>query len=246
MSHAIASKMAIRWSGPKKIKVPDAAPAELMINGLMKPKNPQQISQNPSADHYNLEQPEDEEQNENSSDIKLSEEGDEDEEIEEIDLSSTRLLNQALEHKNPAYYYKALTIDEERRALERRAQQLKHRLEIELRTKSRKLAPAYYGWQDVPWSFTDHNADSSDLSDMWRMLRSSTAHEYPLEDPAVSSKFFDQLRGFMVHSDINAIKQDYGNIYEDQLNEFFQAYPKVSSTKLIVDLETKSIHKGCL
>jgi hypothetical protein len=144
--------------------------------------------------------------------------------IEEIELTPIELLHQAAELRDPAFYYQALTLDAEKRALQERADQLQHRLEIELRIKSRKLASKYYGWTDLPWSLPIHG-DQMNLNDMWGALRSSSDHEYALQDPSISSDFFNNLRQMMVNDDLNTMRTQWGPDYP--IPDYFHDYPAV-------------------
>ena len=145
-------------------------------------------------------------------------------EIEEMQLTPISLLQQAAEFSDPTFYYQALTFDAEKQALEERANQLQHRLEIELRIKSRKLASRYYGWTDVPWTIPlDKN--QMNLNDMWGALRSSSDHEYALQDPNISKDFFNNLRQMMVSDDLESMQGRWG--YEYQVQDYFPEYPSV-------------------
>lgn len=148
------------------------------------------------------------------------------EEIEEIELTPIELLYQATELRDPTFYYQALTLDAEKRALQDRADQLQHRLEIELRIKSRKLASRYYGWTDVPWSLQMHS-DQMNLDDMWGALKSSSDHEFALQDPNISKDFFNSLRQMMVHDDLDNMQQQWGQ--EFQIQDYFNDYPAVNN-----------------
>lgn len=149
----------------------------------------------------------------------------ESDEIEEIELTRIELLYQAAELRDPTFYYQALTLDAEKRALQERADQLQHRLEIELRIKSRKLASRYYGWTDVPWNLPIMQPDQMNLNDMWGALKSCSDHEFALQDPSVSKDFFNSLREMMVYDDLETMQHQWGSEY--QVQDYFNDYPSV-------------------
>ena len=149
------------------------------------------------------------------------------ESIEQIHLSPINLLNQAIDYRDPSYYYQALTADSDRRALEKRAQQLQHRLEIELKIRSRKLTSKYYGWTEVPWTAPISSQVNTNLNDLWRNLRNTTAHEYLLEDPSVSATFFDSMRQLMVGQDFENMYNQLGPTFGNQMEQYLSDYPEV-------------------
>jgi hypothetical protein len=151
--------------------------------------------------------------------------------VEVIKLTPIELLHQATEFRDPKFYYQALTLDAEKRKLQERADQLKHRLDMELRIKERKLASRYYGWTDVPWRLPMQCS----LNDMWGALRSLNNHEYALQDPNISSEFFENLRNMMVRDDLNKMRNQWGPDYP--IPDYFHEYPAVNANYKYKDLE---------
>jgi hypothetical protein len=146
--------------------------------------------------------------------------------IEEISLQPLHLLHQAIQERNPSYYQQALTYTAEQRALQKRVDQLRHRAQMELEIKARRLTSKYYGWTELPWK-APISCQSQDLDDIWRMLRSTTAHEYSLEDPNVSLDFFNQMRRWVVGQDVSQFQAQWGDLYGAELNSLFSPYPEV-------------------
>lgn len=153
---------------------------------------------------------------------------DDPEEIEEIHLAPIDVLTTALDTANPLIYYQALTVNAETRSLERRAEQLKHRLDIEVRIKSRRLKHKFFGWSGLSWLQQPQSPDL-DMDKYWKMLRSASAHEFDLEDPHVSQLFFNNLRELMSGQDMEMIHGQWGPLFGNQLDAYFQSYPSVSS-----------------
>ncbi len=147
--------------------------------------------------------------------------------IEDIELAPIDMLHCALESANPLMYHQALTINAEKRNLEKRAEQLKHRLDIEIRIKARRQKHKYFGWKGLSW-LQQPNSSEVDLDELWRMLRSSSAHEFNLEDPYVSQLFFNNLRELMTGQDMDLLQAQWGPHFGNQLDAYFHSYPAVS------------------
>ena len=243
-SHAEFALNAIRWSPPKskrkdskrshssKNKIDEKDPS-LMICGipttvpsLVKHVELEKDQQVDKSKNEELETSKTESIESESIEASIDDCQDE---IQEIDISAKELLNQAILSRQPNLYYKALTIDDERKQLQKRADQLKHRLQIELRVKSRKLASKYYGWIDVPWEISS----TQELDGLWRNLRVSTAHEYPLEDPLVSRDFFTHLRQSMIQNDLTELGE-WSPIYKNEIQNWFQDYSEVFCIKKFI------------
>ncbi|TPX68208.1 hypothetical protein SpCBS45565_g03253 [Spizellomyces sp. 'palustris'] len=126
-----------------------------------------------------------------------------------IDFQCTSLdyLNklelQALQ-THAAEYRDAFQIEQQRKILAARVSYLQEKLGEQLDDAARKIAPHFFGWQPSNWNGVHGQLikDDRDPNDLRRALRAAEAHSYPLEDPAVSDRFFKQMEELMLVEDL--------------------------------------------
>ncbi|KNC96001.1 uncharacterized protein SPPG_08600 [Spizellomyces punctatus DAOM BR117] len=114
-----------------------------------------------------------------------------------------KLELQALQ-AHAADYRDAFQIEQQRKILAARASYLQEKLGEQLHDAARKIAPRFYGWQPSDWNGVHGQLikDDRDPDDLWRALRAAEAHSYPLEDPAVSDRFFKEMEELMLVEDL--------------------------------------------
>ncbi|KAJ3305707.1 hypothetical protein HDV03_001115 [Kappamyces sp. JEL0829] len=115
-------------------------------------------------------------------------------------------LEQALLAGSENEYKKALLLENLRDALLEQAALLRSNVYEEIASKSRELAPRVFGWNTtIPGLSKHQHIDENDYEAMWETLRSLEAHQYQLEDPAVSDQFFAELQDMLLHQNLKGL-----------------------------------------
>ncbi|KAJ3344606.1 hypothetical protein HDU91_000166 [Kappamyces sp. JEL0680] len=119
-------------------------------------------------------------------------------------------LEQALLAGSENEYKKALLLENLRDALLEQAALLRSNVYEEIASKSRELAPRVFGWNTtIPGLSKHQHIDENDYEAMWETLRSLEAHQYQLEDPAVSDQFFAELQDMLLHQNLKGVQPKY-------------------------------------
>lgn len=150
----------------------------------------------------------------------------------------TSFLKKALDKGSIKQYEKAHYLEKYRDALVKHLEVLQDKINKEAEDTYRGLAPRIFGWHESEGMPSNWNKLRQRLQirhgnakDVFKTLRNLEIQSYPLEDPTVSTAFFDDLLQFLLSGYLNDIDPDiiresypqlYPYLYTDHNENLFK------------------------